>query len=76
MKEKKELHLPLSNLNGKNIHRDKNKYLNKWIKKDNNKPLLLCLMSVDLFCNDDRTPPIHPQENKNKTKQNRLTLIC
>ena len=29
MKEKKELHLPLSNLNGKNIHRDKNKYLNK-----------------------------------------------
>ena len=29
MKGKKELHLPLSNLCGKNIHRDKNKYLNK-----------------------------------------------
>ena len=29
LKEKKELHLPLSNLCGKNIHRDKNKYLNK-----------------------------------------------
>ena len=29
MEEKKELHLPLSNLCGKNIHRDKNKYLNK-----------------------------------------------
>ena len=41
MEGKKELHLPLSNLCGKNIHRDKNKYLNKRIKKDNNKPLLL-----------------------------------
>ena len=33
-------------------------------------------MSVGLFCDDDRTPPFHPQEKKNKTKQNRLTLIC
>ena len=40
MEEKKELHLPLCNLCGKNIHRDKNKYLNKRIKNDNNKPLL------------------------------------
>ena len=29
MKGEKELHLPLSNLCGKNIHRDKNKYMNK-----------------------------------------------
>ena len=63
MKEKKELHWPLSNLCGKNIHRDKNKYLNKWI------------MSVGLFCNDDRTPPFHPQENKNKTKQTYINLL-
>ena len=27
--KKKELHLPLSNLCGKNIDRDKNKYMNK-----------------------------------------------
>ena len=33
-------------------------------------------MSVGLFCNDDRTPPSAAQEKKNKTKQNRLTLIC
>ena len=29
-----------------------------------------------VFCNDDRTPPFQPQEKNNKTKQNRLTLIC
>ena len=33
-------------------------------------------MSVGLFCNDDRTPPFHPKEKKNKTKENSLTLIC
>ena len=32
-------------------------------------------MSVGLFCNDDRTPPFHPQEKNNKTKQNGLTCI-
>ena len=31
-------------------------------------------MSVGLFCNEDRTPPFHPQEKKNKTKQNKTDL--
>ena len=46
-------------------------------KKGNNEPLLLCLMSVGLFCNDDRTPPFHSQEKKkqNKTKQTYINLL-
>ena len=33
-------------------------------------------MSVGLFCNDDRTPPFHPQEkNKIKTKQTNINLL-
>ena len=53
MEGKKELHLPLSNLCGKNIHRDKNKSLNKRIKKDNNKPLLLFfVMTTELHKTD------------------------
>ena len=33
-------------------------------------------MSVGLFCNEDRTPPFHPQGKKkiNKTKQNKTDL--
>ena len=38
----------------------------------NKKPLLLCLMSVRLFCNDDRTPPFQPQEKI--IKQNKTDL--
>ena len=46
-------------------------------KKGNNEPLLLCLMSLGLFCNDDRTPPFHSQEKKIKlkTKQTYINLL-
>ena len=49
---------------------------NKLLKNNNNKFLLLCLMPVGLFCNDDTTPP-SPKNitQNNKQKQNRLTLL-
>ena len=32
-------------------------------------------MSVGLFCNDDRTPPFHPQEKKITKKQQTYTNL-